>query len=135
MIATMTATSTASPGRFVHRGRTHGARGAGDRSHRAARVGARTYARRRAFVGGISATLVAVWLVAGIDVLAAGGAPASAEVVQPTGGGSVVARPGDTLWSIAEEHRGTVGIRRYVDALIDLNGGPAIQAGQRVTLP
>jgi Tfp pilus assembly protein FimV len=46
-----------------------------------------------------------------------------------------VARPGDNLWSIAEAHRGDVGVRRYVDALIDLNGGPSIQAGQRVLLP
>jgi len=47
----------------------------------------------------------------------------------------VVAHSGDSLWSIAERHRGDVGVRRYVDALIDLNGGTAIQAGQAVRLP
>ncbi|MGI9029230.1 MAG: LysM peptidoglycan-binding domain-containing protein [Ilumatobacteraceae bacterium] len=47
----------------------------------------------------------------------------------------VVAEPGDTLWSIAEEHHGTSGFRSYLDTLIQLNGGTAIQAGQAVRLP
>jgi hypothetical protein len=107
------------------------------RSHRPAPVSQRTYARRRALVGGISAVLVALTLVAGYDALAgSSGAPASAAVSRSSDtSGSVVARPGDTLWSIAEAHRGDVGVRRYVDALIGLNGGPSIQAGQRVVLP
>lgn len=46
-----------------------------------------------------------------------------------------VAQPGDTLWSIAEHYRGAVGHSRYVDALVDLNGGAAIQVGQAVRLP
>jgi LysM repeat protein len=46
-----------------------------------------------------------------------------------------VAQPGDTLWSIAERYRGDVELRRFVDALIDANGGTAIQAGQAVRLP
>jgi hypothetical protein len=49
---------------------------------------------------------------------------------------TVVARPGDSLWSIAERHRGDVPIQRYVDALVELNGGsPRIDAGQLVHLP
>ena len=48
---------------------------------------------------------------------------------------TVTARPGDTLWSIADEHRGDVAITRYVDALVDLNGGASIQAGQAIVLP
>ena len=47
----------------------------------------------------------------------------------------VVAQPGDTLWVIAQRHRGDVPITRYVDKLVDLNGGPSIRAGQLVTLP
>ncbi|HWL44048.1 MAG TPA: LysM peptidoglycan-binding domain-containing protein [Ilumatobacter sp.] len=103
-------------------------------------MSARTYARRRAVVGGCSALVVVATLVGSYDLLAgSSGTPASAAASRPAGAaatrGSVVARPGDTLWSIAEQHRGDVGIRRYVDALIDLNGGVSIQAGQRVTLP
>jgi Tfp pilus assembly protein FimV len=106
------------------------------RSHRPRPVSPRTYARRRAVVGGVSATLAALTLIAGYDVwVGVGSGAATAAVSQPAGGGSVVARPGDTLWSIAEAHRGDVAVRRYVDALIDLNDGPSIQAGQRVTLP
>lgn len=128
----MTATIT----RRDHRPhRSHGA--ARVRTHRPAPVSPRTYARRRAVVGGVSALLAAVTLVAGYDLLAgSSGAPASAAVSRPGAtSASVVARPGDNLWSIAEAHRGDVGVRRYVDALIDLNGGASIQAGQRVLLP
>ncbi len=46
-----------------------------------------------------------------------------------------VAQSGDTLWSIAEQYRGEVGQARFVDALIDVNGGTAIQVGQAVRLP
>jgi len=46
-----------------------------------------------------------------------------------------VAQPGDSLWSIAGQYRGDVAQGRYVDALIDANGGTAIQAGQAVRLP
>lgn len=108
-----------------------------DRTHRRVPVSPRTYARRRALVGGMSAMLAALTLVGGYDLLAgSSGAPASAAVSRPGATpASVVARPGDNLWSIAEAHRGDVGVRRYVDALIDLNGGPSIQAGQRVLLP
>ena len=47
----------------------------------------------------------------------------------------VRAEPGDSLWSIAERFHGDVDLRRYVDALIRLNGGTAIAAGQLVRLP
>ena len=43
---------------------------------------------------------------------------------------------GDTLWAIAERHHGDVPIQRYVDRLVELNGGTtAIAAGQLVRLP
>lgn len=76
-----------------------------------------------------------------------GGGPASAAGALPSAGSDtavamlragplhVVAEPGDTLWSIAEEHHGTSGFRSYLDTLIQLNGGTAIQAGQAVRLP
>ncbi len=96
-----------------------------------------TYRRRRAVVGTVVAILVAVGIVLTHDVLAgSGGVPASAAVSQPARARVVVtAQPGDTLWSIAEVHRGEVGLTRYVDKLVDLNGGPSIQAGQAVLLP
>jgi Tfp pilus assembly protein FimV len=47
----------------------------------------------------------------------------------------VTAQPGDTLWSIAQAHRGDVSVDRYVDKLVDLNGGASIMAGQQVVLP
>lgn len=96
-----------------------------------------TYRRRRAIVGTILAVLVAVGSVLAHDVLAgSGGEPASAAASQPALTRiSVTAQPGDTLWSIAEARHGTVSITRYVDKLVDLNGGASIVAGQAVVLP
>ena len=51
------------------------------------------------------------------------------------GDGFYIVQSGDTLWSIADQFRGDVGHSRYVDALIDSNGGTAIQIGQVVRLP
>ncbi len=101
------------------------------------RVSGATYRRRRAVVGTVLAVTVAVGAVAAHDVLAgSGGVPASAApsrsaLVRTT----VTARPGDTLWSIASEHHGNVAMTRFVDTLVDLNGGASIQAGQAVVLP
>ena len=88
-------------------------------------------------VGTVLAVLVAVGAVTTHDVLAgSGGVPASAAVSLPAQVRTrVVAQPGDTLWSIASAHHGQISITRYVDALVDLNGGPTIQAGQEVVLP
>ena len=47
----------------------------------------------------------------------------------------VRAEAGDSLWSIAAAHRGSAPITRYVEALIDLNGGTVITVGQLVRLP
>jgi Tfp pilus assembly protein FimV len=96
-----------------------------------------TYRRRRAVVGIVLAVLVAAGAVLTHDVLAgSGGVPASAAASQPARARTTVtARPGDSLWSIAERHHGEVALSRYVDALVDLNGGAAIQAGQAVLLP
>ncbi|MFN3254839.1 MAG: LysM peptidoglycan-binding domain-containing protein [Ilumatobacter sp.] len=48
---------------------------------------------------------------------------------------SHVARAGDTLWSIAHAYRGDIEHDTYVRALIRLNGGASVQAGQSVLLP
>jgi nucleoid-associated protein YgaU len=109
-------------------------------ARRTARPSEATYRRRRAIVGTILAVFVAVGLVVAHDVLAgSGGVPASAAAGRPahvsTVVSTVVARPGDTLWSIADEHRGDISISRYVDTLVDLNGGASIEAGQQIVLP
>ncbi len=105
----------------------------------AAPATASTYRRRRAVVGGVLAAVVAVGTLAAHDVLAgSGGVPASAAEGLPAlvdGPSALTAQPGDTLWAIAERHRGEVSLTRYVDKLVDLNGGPSLQAGQQVLLP
>lgn len=68
-----------------------------------------------------------------------GGRPAAASEAAADASAPVarlhVASAGDTLWSIADAHRGAIGRDRYIDALIDLNGGTTIQVGQAVRLP
>lgn len=67
-----------------------------------------------------------------------GGRPAAASEVSsaaPAAAVTHVAAPGDTMWSIADRYRGDVDRGRYLDALIRLNGGTDILAGQAVRLP
>ena len=100
-------------------------------------VPASVYRRRRAVVGVATAAVVAVTSVLAVDVLAGSiGAPASAVSGRPAPERStMIARPGDSLWSIAETFSGDVSTSAYVEALISLNGGPSIEAGQRIVLP
>lgn len=96
----------------------------------------------------ISGVIVGGWLAGQVATSFAGQPASAAEALAPgvsegsgmrTGGAAVpdvhVASTGDTLWSIADAHRGAVERDRYVDALVELNGGTAIQAGQAVRLP
>jgi len=105
------------------------------------------YALRRcvALVLVVALLAVAVMALAGVVgvLVDFGGRPAAASEIAPsTASGNPatlvrihVAQAGDTLWSIAEAHRGDVARDRFVDALIDLNGGTAIEIGQAVHLP
>jgi nucleoid-associated protein YgaU len=95
------------------------------------------YGRRRVVAAGLLVGLLAVCGIAAHDVLAgSGGVPASAAGATPAPvRGVVVARAGDTLWSIAERFHGEITFGRYLEALINLNDGPSIQAGQAITLP
>lgn len=101
------------------------------------RVSVATFRRRRSAVCVALAFIFATGIVATHDVLAgSGGVPASAADNQPAQArSSITAQPGDTLWAIAEAYRGDIPIRRYLDKLIDLNGGASIQAGQQVVIP
>jgi hypothetical protein len=65
-----------------------------------------------------------------------GSGPASAAGIgTATASLTVRAERGDSLWSIADEFHGDVDITRYLDKLIELNGGTSIEAGQLVRLP
>ena len=87
------------------------------------------------------ATAVTIALILVLGLLAApGGDPASASGGVPANNAvdvpsTHVAEPGDSLWSIAVEHHGAADLDRYLDAVIRLNGGTAIQVGQAVLLP
>jgi LysM repeat protein len=85
----------------------------------------------------IAVALLAISLFAAVGPLLSGdGRPASASDVAATAVVRIhVAQPGDTMWSIAERYRGDVGHARFVDALIDVNGGTAVQVGQAIRLP
>jgi len=127
------AVALADPPRRVRRPR----RAPTDVNRPSRRCGAATYRRRRAALGLLVAGLVgSATLVAGTILTGPGGVPASA-----AGAGraplerTVRARPGDSLWSIAEVFHGDVPIAAYVEALISRNGGTRIDAGQVVRLP
>ena len=95
------------------------------------------YRRRRTVVALLGAGLLSAIGLAGQEVLTGpGGVPASAAGAGTARSAQQVrAEPGDSLWSIAERFHGEVALTRYVDALVDLNGGTAISAGQVVRLP
>ena len=98
------------------------------------------YAVRRVVAGLLVVVFVALLVVAASTSVGAlldvGGSPAVASNVATAPLARVhVAQPGDTLWSLANQFRGEVAHGRYVDALIDANGGTAIQVGQAIRLP
>lgn len=102
------------------------------------------YAVRRMVATVVALAVLALGAVAVVETVGAlvdlGGRPAAASEIPASGSAPAtpslhVAAAGDTLWSIAEQYRGEVSRDRYVDALIDLNGGTGIQVGQPVRLP
>ena len=99
------------------------------------------YTARRFLVAVVALAVLAAGVIAVVETVGAlvdlGGRPAAASEITSavTGPSTHVAAPGDTLWAIAEQYRGDVGRDRYVDALIDLNGGTTIQVGQSIRLP
>jgi nucleoid-associated protein YgaU len=101
------------------------------------RVSAATYRRRRLVVGVVAAALVTLTGFALQTVGDRGGVPASAAAIAPelAPGSSYVVQPGDSLWTIAERVSGAGDVSRYVERLISLNGGTAIQVGQQLRLP
>jgi Tfp pilus assembly protein FimV len=109
-------------------------------------VSAATYMRRRLvalFVVTALALAAGVLAITGANIVFAdrGGIPATVPAVGervpgPTiGGAGYVAQPGDTLWGIAQRLEGAGSVTSKVEALIALNGGARIEAGQWVALP
>lgn len=118
------------------------------RYHRVVRLDAEgagrpNYAARRlgALFVALASLMIMVSLFNGL-LASFGGTPASAAEAPPavTADAEVapalhVARAGESLWSIADQHRGSIDRDRYVDALENLNGGTVIYVGQAVQLP
>ena len=97
---------------------------------------ARVYRRRRL---ALLCAVLSVLVLPALLVAASGSShtvtPAStaAPAVAPARSVYVV-QPGDTLWSIAQKLDPTGDPRETVDRLVDLNGGSALQPGQRLRL-
>ena len=98
------------------------------------RLSGAVYWRRRLAVGlllvvlGAGLWTIATWMTnssVGVDPVGADrSSPATQEIH--------VVQPGETLWSIAEQVAPDGDVRATVDRLADLNGGAAIQVGQRL---
>jgi nucleoid-associated protein YgaU len=97
---------------------------------------ARIYRRRRLAV--LVAALSLLGLPAAL-VATAGSSPAATREAPSLAGATVAApvyvvQPGDTLWSIARKVDPGADVRVTVDRLVELNGGAALQPGQRLRL-
>ena len=105
------------------------------RSGATARPAPQIYIRRRVLAAVIALAIVLlVGLGAGTVVANRGAAPASGSSVRPAIATYVV-HHGDTMWSIAATHRGSLSQSDYVDLLVQANGGAALQVGQQIQLP
>jgi nucleoid-associated protein YgaU len=92
-----------------------------------------TFVRRRVGAVVFVVTLVlSVGSVAQRGLADRGDHPASVAAIGRT---TYVVQPGDTLWGIAERFYGAGDVARVVDAMVSMNGGAAIQAGQTLDLP
>jgi hypothetical protein len=93
-----------------------------------------TYLRRRvgALVFG-AALVVSIGSVAQHGLADRGDDPASVPSIGRSS--SYVVQPGDTMWAIAERLYPSSNVTEVVDAMVSLNGGARIDAGQRLRLP
>ena len=102
-----------------------------------ARVTPATYRRRRLSVGLLALGVLVVAARAGV---ALGGSPLAAPERRPASfspgsAATVVARPGDTLWSIATRLAPGDDPRALVDDLVAARGTTQLQPGEQVRLP
>ncbi len=92
--------------------------------------------RRRVLRRRVALGVVGVGLV--LATLFGGGPEGMTAAAPQRPPASVVLRPGETVWDLAERRApSTVDPRAYVDAIIELNGlaGTTPVAGERVLLP
>jgi hypothetical protein len=93
-----------------------------------------TYVRRRVGVLAFVVTFVVSLVSVSQHGLAdRGDDPASVPAIGRSA--TYVVQPGDTLWSIAEQWYPGSDTAEVVDALVSLNGGTAIDVGERLSLP
>jgi hypothetical protein len=94
------------------------------------RPSAGVYRRRRAIV---AAVLLAVVVLVAQAVLHVAGASASAGAA-PAAPVVLVAQPGDSYWTLANQVHEGGDLRSTVDALVAANGGHDLQPGDRIEL-
>ncbi|MCU1346084.1 MAG: hypothetical protein JWL70_2350 [Acidimicrobiia bacterium] len=95
---------------------------------------------RRRLVAGLLALVVLLVAQAGVRsaagalgiVPASGSERAPASIATPT---TYVVQPGDTVWSIARRLQPTGEVRPLVDRIVKVNGGSAVQIGDRLVVP
>ena len=101
--------------------------------------GPATFLRRRIVAAVlVVAVLLALRLVAGAvvaEVLPGSTWAGAGATEAPAGSATYVVQPGDTLWTIADGLDRPGDIRATVDRLADLNGGAALDVGDRIVLP
>jgi hypothetical protein len=109
----------------------HGTRAATPRGRRTSP----TVHRRRRVV--LAALAVGAVVVAGQAGAALGGSPLGAPGRSPTlvSSRTIVVRPGDTLWAIAERIDPGADPRPVVDELVALNGSSQLQPGETLRAP
>ena len=109
----------------------HGARAATPRVRRTSP----TVHRRRRIV--LAALALGAVVVAGQAGAALGGSPLGAPGRSPTlvSSRTIVVRPGDTLWAIAERLDPGADPRPVVDELVALNGSAPLQPGETLRAP
>ena len=80
----------------------------------------------RALLGAASVACIGWALVGGVGATTA-----------PTAAVTVVVRPGDTVWSIAESHAGGGDVRDEVAQILSANrlNAPIIQVGETLVIP
>ena len=96
-----------------------------------ARPAAAVYRRRRLVAAALVLLLVVALANLAMTLLGADAGPAEPRPVAEV---SVLVEPGDTVWSIAESLARGGDVRPVVDAIVDANGGAALEVGDRLVL-
>ncbi len=101
---------------------------------RTAALARASFVRRRiGAVAFVTALAISVGVAVDDGLADRGGDPASTSAVGRSS--TYVVQPGDTMWAIAQRLNPGGDLTGYVDALMSLNGGSVIVAGQQLRLP